>query len=60
MCVKFIDTDQEKKIDVGVGWPYSKLEPDECLIGQEFESSGVNVGDTVSLTIKWTFIWQVL
>ena len=47
MCVKFIDTEQEKEIAVGVGWPYEKMGPGECIIGSEFKSQGVNVGDDV-------------
>ena len=26
MCLKMIDTDQEKKIEAGVNWPFEKLE----------------------------------
>ena len=36
MCLKFIDTDQERKIDAGISWPYEKLEPYECLISDQF------------------------
>ena len=32
MCFKWIDTEQEKEINVGVSWPYDKLEPNECLV----------------------------
>ena len=54
MCLKFIDTDQEKKIDLGVSWPYEALEPYECLISDDFASSGgVKVGDYVSITLIW-------
>ena len=36
MCLKFIDTNQEKKINLGVSWPYGPLEPYECLISDDF------------------------
>ena len=25
MCLKFIDTKQEEKIDLGVGWPFAPM-----------------------------------
>ena len=54
MCLKFIDTDQEKKINLGVSWPYEPLKPYECLISDDFASSGgVKVGDYVSITLIW-------
>lgn len=53
MCLKFIDTEQEKDIDVGVSWPYEKLEPYECLIAQEFaDEKGVAVGDSVTIWMQ--------
>ena len=36
MCLKFIDTDQEREIGVGVMWPYEKLQLGECLISSDF------------------------
>ena len=36
MCLKFIDTEKEKEIELGMSWPYEKLEPHECLISDEF------------------------
>ena len=36
MCLKFIDTKQEKKIDLGVGWPYEALDPYQCIISSGF------------------------
>ena len=47
MCLKMIDTEKEKKIDLGVSWPYEKLEYGECIIGSNFADNGVKVGDTV-------------
>ena len=54
MCLKFIDTEQEKKIGVGIAWPYAALEPYECLISDDFAASGgVKVGDYVKVTMIW-------
>ena len=53
MCLKFIDTDQEKKIGVGVAWPYEALKPYECLISDDFAAHGVKVGDYVKVTMIW-------
>jgi len=49
MCLKFFDTDQESKIDVGVSWPYEKLERYECIIADDFELLGVEVGDKLTI-----------
>ena len=55
MCLKFIDTDQEKKIDVGVSWPYEKLEPGECLIAAgDWPYQTIEIGDKVEIEINWT------
>ena len=45
MCLKIFDTEQEKKIDVGVSWPFEKLGPDECIISEDFANVGIKVGD---------------
>ena len=47
MCIKWLDTEQEKAIDVGVSWPYNKLEPYECLISSAFalEAGGIEKGE---------------
>ena len=58
MCLKFIDTDQERKIDVGMTWPYEKLKPYECLISDEFYEQGVTLGDKITITLSWTDFWQ--
>lgn len=47
MCLKMIDTEKEKNIDLGVSWPYEKLEYGECIIAAAFAETGVKVGDTV-------------
>lgn len=60
MCLKFIDSEKERAIEVGVSWPYPKLEPYECLISDEFYQQGVNIGDKVSITLSWTQFWQNL
>ena len=58
MCLKFIDTAQEKKIDVGVSWPFEALKKGECIISSDFKSQGIAVGDKVQLTISWTDFWN--
>ena len=60
MCLKFIDTDQEKAIDLGVGWPYEKLEPYECLISSAFSMEGVLKGDKIVITVSMTSFWMNL
>ena len=32
LCFKWLDTELEKKIDLGVSWPFQKLNPLECII----------------------------
>ena len=61
MCIKWLDTEQEKNIDVGVGWPYDKLGPYECLIPSTFASSaGVVNGDKIVINIAWSGFWNNL
>ena len=48
MCLKFIDSEQERKIGVGVHWPFEKLEKNECIISSNFASKGIKVGDVVT------------
>ena len=45
MCLKWIDTEQEKKINLGVSWPYEKLEPYECIVSSDLKDNGVKKGD---------------
>ena len=52
MCVLFIDTEQEKKIDVGVSWPFEKLEPGECLISAAFQT--IEIGDKLNIAMNYT------
>ena len=59
MCLKMIDTDQEKKIDAGVSWPYKKLEYGECIIPHDFHKT-LKVGDKVFININWSGIWNNL
>ena len=47
MCLKMIDTEREKKIDLGVSWPFEKLEYGECIVAADLAEKGVKVGDTV-------------
>ena len=57
MCLKMIDTDQEKKIDAGVSWPYKKLDYGECILPSDFHHS-VKVGDRVFINIVWSGFWN--
>ena len=34
-AVYFIDLEQEKKINVGVDWPYPDVKPGECVLTQD-------------------------
>ena len=60
MCLKFIDTEQEKEIGVGVTWPYEKLQLGECLISSDFERYGVSVGDKVHASVSWIAFWNLI
>ena len=60
MNLKFIDTDQERSIDLGVSWPFSKLAPSECIISADFSSKGISVGDEVFFELSWTDFWNNL
>ena len=60
MCLKFMDTEQEKKIDLGVGWPYSAMEPYECMISSGFKKKGINVGDKVKIKVGLPSYWKVM
>ena len=60
MCMKWLDTEQEKKINLGVSWPYEKLAPYECLVASELGQQGVKVGDQIIITVSWTGFWNLL
>ena len=60
MCLKFIDTEQEKAIDLGVSWPYEKLAPNECLVSSEFAGQGVKKGDKIIMSVYEAAYWKVL
>ena len=60
MCLKFIDTAQEKAIDLGVSWPYEKLAPDECLLSSEFAGQGVKKGDKITMSVYEAAYWKLL
>ena len=57
MCLKFIDTEQEKKIEVGISWPFEKLSRSECIISSAFEKKGIKVGDQVVITLQQSRFW---
>ena len=58
MCLKFIDSDKEKEINVGVSWPYDKMKKGECIIADDFALKGVNVGDIVTIKVQWEGYWN--
>ena len=60
MCMMFIDSDREAEIDLGVGWPFDKLEKDECIIASTFKKKGVKKGDTILITFKTVNYWQTM
>ena len=60
MCLKFMDTEKEKEIDLGVGWPYTAMEPYECMISSEFLNKAIKVGDKVKIKVIWSGYWQVM
>lgn len=61
MCLKWLDTDKEKEIGVGVSWPYEKLSPFECLISETFgRESGLKKGDQFVISVYWGPIWPIL
>ena len=61
MCLKWLDTVQEKSINVGFSWPYDKLEPYECLISDDFAvSAGVASGDQIVISVSWSAFWNNL
>ena len=58
MCLKWLDTEQEKAINVGVSWPYEKLEPYDCIVSSTFATlGGVSVGDQIEVNVAWTYMW---
>ena len=44
MCLKWLDTELERKINLGVSWPYDKLQPYECLVSADLGELGVEKG----------------
>ena len=58
MCLKFIDTEREKEINLGAAWPYEKLKAYECLLSDSFAGKGVSVGDKVQIKMLWTNFWN--
>ena len=60
MCIKFMDTEQEKAIDLGVGWPYSAMEPYECMIATEFQKKAIKVGEKVKIKVVMGCYWQLM
>ena len=50
--MKYFDTEQEKKINAGVSWPFEKLGPYDILVSSDFKGKGLSVGDTLTLVIN--------
>ncbi len=36
MCMTWLDTEMEKDLGLGAGWPYKKMNPGECLVPASF------------------------
>ena len=52
-CLGFIDTEREKEISIGVGYPFDPLGPGECLVPSDYEEDeGIKVNDTVTLNFE--------
>lgn len=49
--MKWLDSDKEKAMELGVSWPFSKLNPYECVIGNSFTNVDLKVGDTISIQL---------
>lgn len=61
MCLYMIDTEKEKSIELGISWPYDKLEPYECIISEEYGSQySLAEGDELVFTIGMTDLWNTL
>ena len=50
-CMKWLDSDKEKAMELGVSWPFSKLNPYECVIGNSFTNVDLKVGDTILIQL---------
>ena len=50
-----IQTEREKEIGLGTGYPYGKLKKGQCLVNSEWMSdNNMTVGEDLSLEIKYT------
>ena len=61
MCLKFFDTEMEKDIQAGVGWPFDPLEKNQCIVSSYLsEKYGVIEGDKLQFNVAWTTFWNVI
>ena len=58
LCLKFIDTQQEKEIGVGTSWPFAKLSPNECIVPNTLSLQGVSIGSTIRVQMWLSDIWN--
>ena len=56
-AIYFIDLEQEKKINVGVDWPYPDMKPGECVLTQDMASEGYEVGQDATFITNSTGLW---
>ena len=55
--IYFIDLEQEKKINVGVDWSYPDMKPGECVLTQDMESEGYQIGQNAIFKLHLSVLW---
>ena len=60
-CIMAFDTDREQDIDLGVSYPFEKLNKGECLISEEWKGKGaIREGSTIPLLHNHGSFWSSL
>ena len=59
MMMTFIDGKREKEIGLGVDWPFTGLQEDECVVYSGF-SGKVKVGDTITVNQNSWMFWRTV
>jgi hypothetical protein len=50
--ITLIDTEQEKNIEIGIGYPFKPLSIGECLVSSDWQSAyNVSIGSEILLGI---------
>ena len=56
-----LNTEREAEIDIGVNYPFSKLDKGEVLLSREaFETLDKEIGDSVELRFNHPEFWDAL